>query len=130
MKTNFQFLETHPTTIEIKFQNEIIDLHNACYFERFTFDIVEETFTLYWRYYHNYKVDDWKNFQMKFSNIYSLNIDTWKTNIPFKQNCVFDEVKVHENKTKWIFNGDLKIEIMADNIQMRFMAKTGPKLTI
>lgn len=126
MKTNFQFLEAQPTIIEIKFQNKIIDLHNTCLFEGFTFDIVQESLILHWRYYHNYKVDDWRNFEMKFSKISALNTHTWMTSIPFKQNNVFDEVVIDGNKTTWVFNGDLKIEIVADEIEMKITNKNGP----
>lgn len=126
MKTNFQFLEAQPTIIEIKFQNKIIDLHNTCLFEGFTFDIVQESLILHWRYYHNYKVDYWRNFEMKFSKISALNTYTWMTSIPFKQNNVFDEVVIDGNKTTWVFNGDLKIEIVADEIEMKITNKNGP----
>ena len=118
MKTNFEFIqEPNHQIIEIKFFDTIIDLHNACSFNRLIFDLKKNEIVFEWRYYYTFKNDEWMEFKMLFKKVETFKVEPWLVDIPFEQNTVLDEVMLNGNSSLWLFNGGLKIEITSKEIE-------------
>ena len=108
--------------IEIIYLNDILDLHNACEFVGLEYNVKENTFFLFWKYYYKYTEVDIKDFKVIFENVQSLKILPRDNEIPFYEDESIREIIYNDGVIAFHFMGGMEIEIEAASTLLRMEA--------
>jgi hypothetical protein len=111
---NFKLVEVvNQQIIEIDYQGEIYDLHNAAEFLRIDYIIKTSILTLFWKYYIDEK--NIVQFQIRFEGISYFEIFPRDSEIPKDEDDCLEEI-VYGEKFEFKFMGGMKIVVKADKV--------------
>jgi hypothetical protein len=111
---NFRLVEiNNQQIIEIDYQGEIYDLHNAAELLRIDFVLKTSMLTLFWQYY--FDENNIVPFQIRFENINYLEILPRDSDMPKGEDDCLEEIVSGEN-IEFKFMGGMRIVVNAENV--------------
>lgn len=91
-------LPSNKDVIEIYTQDRVIDLHNACEFIKYTYNVKERTLLLKWVYFKNEDYNCGKDCQIILKNSTQVEISPRDKEMPFSEDDCLDKLVYSEKE--------------------------------
>ena len=103
-------IEANKDTIEIISQGKLIDIHNACEFIEFSFNVSRRELSLLWDYYETERKA--KKCEIILEDVIKMEISPRDEEIPFSEDTCLDKMIYNKKKSSIIFHfwGGMKID--------------------
>ncbi|MBZ0099305.1 MAG: hypothetical protein K8F30_09485 [Taibaiella sp.] len=111
--------------IEITYQDDVIDIHNACEFVKFENIVKEMRVILKWKYYFNYTESGTVQFQLVFDEVGYFSVEPRDNDMPVYEDECLEEISYSSGIIAFLFRGGMKIRIEALKTRIE-IENTGP----
>ena len=105
--------------ITIQVGSKEFDLHNAAEFEGYSYSIETGILKLNWKFYDNYKENDFQNISLIFQQISSHSISERDNGMPNVEDLCIEKIRFipREGNIILIFRGGVEISVICSIVQ-------------